>query len=122
MVTCSSCGKENLDWSEFCFGCGSKLPKVKKPPIQIKKLPASGGSMVRPVAPLPVAIGRCFYHPSLPAAYICARCGRAICRYCAKPYGSLVFCPQCYPHVTPILWVPAYQPASTYQSTPSTFP
>lgn len=121
MVTCSSCGKENLDWSEFCFGYGSRLPKVK-PQVQVKRLPVSGGSMVRPVAPLPVAIGRCFYHPNLPAAYICARCGRAICRYCAKPYWSLIFCPQCYSHVAPILWAPAYQPASTYRSTPSKFP
>lgn len=43
-----------------------------------------------------MAIGYCFYHPELPATYICVKCGRAICLSCTKPYGQLTICPQCY--------------------------
>ena len=47
------------------------------------------------------APGMCYYHASLPAMYVCNRCGRPICRDCSKPYGDLTLCPQCYTQVPP---------------------
>jgi len=40
-------------------------------------------------------VGSCYYHPNLPATFTCGRCGRPICRTCAKPRGDMVFCPEC---------------------------
>jgi hypothetical protein len=55
--------------------------------------------------------GMCFYHPNLPAVYICSRCGRPICRDCSKEYMGLILCPQCYLGVVPPAYPAAVAPA-----------
>jgi len=42
----------------------------------------------------------CFYHPDLPAMFVCSRCGRKICSSCNKSYSGLSLCPSCY-HTVP---------------------
>ncbi len=56
--------------------------------------------------------GMCFYHPSLPAVYICNRCGRAICRDDSKAYMDLVLCPQCYAGIVPPMAMAPPAPAA----------
>lgn len=63
----------------------SEAPATKPPPKVI---------LPRVAAKIP-ALGSCFYHPNLQAAFLCARCGRQICRTCAKPRGDMVLCPEC---------------------------
>jgi len=80
--------------------------------------PVPSVRVVTPVTPgVPMRVpapGMCFYHPSLPAVYICNRCGRAICRDDSKAYMDLVLCPQCYQGIVPPMamapQVPAYAP------------
>jgi len=106
---CPACGFDNRDDANFCANCGASLAA----PPTVKPVPAV--RVVSPVAPPgPVRIpspGMCYYHPNLPAAYICARCGRAICKDCAKFYNGLVLCPQCYALVAGPEYVP---PPPTY--------
>ncbi len=59
---------------------------VTKPPPKV--------TLPRVAAKIP-SLGSCFYHPNLQAAFICGRCGRQICRTCAKPRGDMVLCPEC---------------------------
>jgi hypothetical protein len=59
---------------------------VTKPPPKV--------TLPRVAARIP-ALGSCYYHPNLQAAFICSRCGRPICRTCAKPRGDIVLCPEC---------------------------
>jgi len=84
--------------------------------------PVPSVRVVTPVTPgVPMRVpppGMCFYHPSLPAVYICNRCGRAICRDDSKAYMDLVLCPQCYAGIVPPMAMvppapaaPAYAPA-----------
>ncbi|WP_455277649.1 hypothetical protein [[Eubacterium] cellulosolvens] len=46
--------------------------------------------------------GMCYYHPTLPAAYVCSRCGRSICRGDSRFYGDLILCPQCHASIYPV--------------------
>jgi DNA-directed RNA polymerase subunit RPC12/RpoP len=84
--------------------------------------PVPSVRVVTPVTPgVPTRVpapGMCFYHPSLPAVYICNRCGRAICRDDSKSYMDLILCPQCYAGIVPPMAMappgpvgPAYAPA-----------
>ncbi len=105
---CPKCGAANRDDATFCSSCGTSFaaPAVK---------PVPSVKVVRPAVPssIPYRVpppGMCYYHPSLPAQYICSRCGRAICRDDARFYGDLVLCPQCYAGIVPIS-TPSYQPA-----------
>ena len=127
MVICGFCGKNNRDESKFCYNCGKPL---QREPVKTKVLlpilkASSSFFMVKPPPRIIPAVGMCYYHPNLPAAYICARCGRAICKYCAKFYGVLVFCPECFSKISFIQpatqFAPAYPFSSTFQSTPSSF-
>lgn len=121
---CPACGFDNRDDANFCANCGVSLAA----PPTVKPVPAV--RVVSPVAPpAPIRVpppGMCYYHPNLPAAYICARCGRAICKYCAKIYGALVFCPECFSRITFIQpttqFAPAYPSSSIFQSPASIFP
>ena len=61
--------------------------------------------VIKPFKPLPritrvMRQGKCYYHPSKPASYICASCGKSICSFCATNYGDVYFCPQCAPYQT----------------------
>ncbi|MBS7622628.1 zinc ribbon domain-containing protein [Candidatus Bathyarchaeota archaeon] len=104
---CPKCGAANRDDATFCSSCGSSFaaPAVK---------PVPSVKVVRPAVPsIPYRVpppGMCYYHPNLPAQYICSRCGRAICRDDARFYGDLVLCPQCYAGIVPVQ-VPQYPPA-----------
>ncbi|MBS7625831.1 zinc ribbon domain-containing protein [Candidatus Bathyarchaeota archaeon] len=104
---CSSCGAANRDDATFCSSCGASFaaPAVK---------PVPSVKVVRPAVPsVPYRVpppGMCYYHPNLPAQYICSRCGRAICRDDARFYGDLVLCPQCYAGIVPVT-VPTYPTA-----------
>ena len=74
-------------------------------------VPPTCGSMGIPIRSS--RIGMCFYHQDLPAVYVCNRCGRPICRDCAKSYSGLTLCPQCYSFAIPRT-APIYQPFVTY--------
>jgi hypothetical protein len=104
---CPKCGAANRDDATFCSSCGSSFAGPAVKPIPSVKV-------VRPAVPTtPYRVpppGMCYYHPNLPAQYICSRCGRAICRDDARFYGDLVLCPQCYAGIVPVS-VPQYQPA-----------
>ena len=112
---CPSCGYNNRDDAVFCSSCGSSLAA---PGVPVMK-PVPSVRVVTPVTPgVPMRVpppGMCFYHPSLPAVYICNRCGRAICRDDSKAYMDLVLCPQCYAGIVPPMAMappaPAYAPA-----------
>jgi len=91
---CPVCGFENRDDANFCANCGAPLaapPTVKPVPSVRVVSPTAPGGAVKVSPP-----GMCYYHPNIPASYICARCGRPICKYCARFYNGLVLCPQCY--------------------------
>jgi len=98
--TCSQCGATNRDDATFCSSCGSSVttPTVK---------PVPSVEIIRPGTPptaAPIRVpppGMCYYHPTLPATYICSRCGRPVGRECANYYGDLIICPQCYPTMSP---------------------
>ncbi|MBS7659038.1 MAG: zinc ribbon domain-containing protein [Candidatus Bathyarchaeia archaeon] len=127
MVICSFCSKNNRSESKFCYNCGKPLQRQPvKVNVLLPILKASSGFMVKPLPRIIPGVGMCYYHPNLPAAYICARCGRAICKYCAKIYGALVFCPECFSRITFIQpttqFAPAYPSSSIFQSPASIFP
>lgn len=106
---CPSCGYNNRDDAAFCSSCGATLvgtmaPALKPVPSVRVVTPVSPGSPIRVPAP-----GQCFYHPNLPAIYVCNRCGRSICRDDSKTYMDLVLCPQCYAGVVPMVAAPQMQ-------------
>ncbi len=103
---CVSCGADNRDDATFCSSCGTSFPAAAVKPVPSVKV-------VTPVAPPGAALrvpppGMCFYHPNLPAVYVCNRCGRSICRDDSKMYADLVLCPQCYAGVVPMGAAPGY--------------
>ena len=114
---CPSCGYNNRDDAAFCSSCGASIggtgtlpaPFLKPVPSVRVVTPVSMGGPVRVPAP-----GQCFYHPNLPAVFVCNRCGRSICRDDSKAYMDLVLCPQCYQSVVPMSPQPAPQPAPSY--------
>src|SRR3972149_10674493 len=113
---CPSCGYNNRDDAAFCSSCGASLagaaaPALKPVPSVRVVTPVSPGGPIRVPAP-----GQCFYHPNLPAIYVCNRCGRSICRDDSKAYMDLVLCPQCYQGVVPMTAAqPAYGPSMAPQ-------
>ena len=123
---CPSCGYNNRDDASFCSSCGASLagaavPTLKPVPSVRVVTPVSPGGPIRVPPP-----GQCYYHPNLPAVYVCNRCGRSICRDDSKAYMDLVLCPQCYQGVVPMVAqqppAPAYQPPAyqppAYQPAP----
>ena len=109
---CLSCGYNNRDDAAFCSSCGGSLagaaaPALKPVPSVRVVTPVTPGGPIRVPAP-----GQCFYHPNLPAIYVCNRCGRSICRDDSKAYMDLVLCPQCYAGVVPMVAAP--QPGPGY--------
>jgi zinc-ribbon domain len=113
---CPSCGYNNRDDASFCSSCGASLqgaaaPTLKPVPSVRVVTPVSPGGPIRVPAP-----GQCYYHPNLPAVYVCNRCGRSICRDDSKAYMDLVLCPQCYQGVVPMVAQP--QPGPAYAPAP----
>jgi len=113
---CPSCGYNNRDDAAFCSSCGASLagaaPALKPVPSVRVVTPVTAGGPIRVPAP-----GQCFYHPNLPAVYVCNRCGRSICRDDSKAYMDLVLCPQCYAGVVPMVAAPQ-PPAPAYAPPP----
>jgi DNA-directed RNA polymerase subunit RPC12/RpoP len=91
-------------------------PALKPVPSVRVVTSVSPGGPVRVPAP-----GQCFYHPTLPAVYVCNRCGRAICRDDSKTYVDLVLCPQCYQSVVPMSPAPQPQPPEPSYAPPQSF-
>ncbi len=113
---CASCGYNNRDDASFCSSCGASLggaPALKPVPSVRVVTPVSPGAPIRVPAP-----GQCFYHPNLPAVYVCNRCGRSICRDDSKAYMDLVLCPQCYAGVVPMVAAPQMQQAAPAYAPP----
>lgn len=52
MIRCPNCGTDNLDGSEYCDECGSRLP-VAQPPAAFAQAPAPPA---QPVQPIPAAM------------------------------------------------------------------
>ena len=118
---CPSCGYNNRDDAAFCSSCGASLagaaaPALKPVPSVRVVTPVTAGGPIRVPAP-----GQCFYHPNLPAVYVCNRCGRSICRDDSKAYMDLVLCPQCYAGVVPMVAAPQ-PPAPSYAPAPMPAP
>ena len=115
---CPSCGYNNRDDAAFCSSCGTSIAAAGPPTPALKPVPSV--RVVTPVSPGgPVRVpppGQCFYHPNLPAVYVCNRCGRSICRDDSKAYMDLVLCPQCYQGVVPMPG--PQQPAPAYVPPP----
>ena len=114
---CPSCGYNNRDDASFCSSCGASLaggvvPALKPVPSVRVVTPVSPGGPIRVPAP-----GQCYYHPNLPAVYVCNRCGRSICRDDSKAYMDLVLCPQCYQGVVPMV-AQRQPPAAAYGPPP----
>jgi len=114
---CPTCGANNRDDASFCSACGTSLiapPSVKPvPSVRVVSPVMPAGAPMRVPPP-----GMCFYHPNLPAIYVCNRCGRPICRDDSKAYQDLVMCPQCYQSVVPFIAAPAYPPGPSYAIPP----
>ena len=122
---CPTCGANNRDDAAFCSSCGTSFTAAPIPTAAPTVKPVPSVRVVSPVVQPGAAVrvpppGMCYYHPNLPAVYVCNRCGRPICRDCAKPYSDLVLCPQCCAHVSPGTITPVYQPPLTFQPPPST--
>ena len=124
---CPTCGANNRDDAAFCSACGASTTTTAAPSAAPSVKPVPSVRVVSPMAPsaAPMAApmrvpapGMCYYHPNLPAVYVCNRCGRAICRDDAKSHLTLILCPQCHTHVYPRSPTPVYQPALAYPPTP----
>jgi len=109
---CSKCGVDNKDEATSCSACGNLLVAAKPvPSVKVVQPITPGVAVGVPTSTVRVTPpGMCFYHTSLRASYVCNRCGRAICRDCAKAYADLVMCPSCYREVAPA--VPTAPPPS----------
>lgn len=82
LINCPTCGGLVSNLASFCNYCGSPLQPLQ---IQIQASP-------------PPSV--CFYHPYIRASYVCNRCGRSICTYCLRSYGTLNLCPICFTSLT----------------------
>jgi len=131
MIPCQSCGRPNAEDARYCFSCGASLSRVQSPPVKVEvKSPLTGqvlGSQ-SPFPPIPAAPiqaprqiqspGSCYYHHDLPAAFVCARCGRSICAGCNKQYGALSFCTECYWNISSKFGSGQYQQQQPYGQYP----
>jgi len=113
VMKCPTCSGNNRDDAAFCSSCGSSLATAPTAASTVKPVPTvkTVSSMGHPGAAVRVPPpGMCFYHPNLPAIYVCNRCGRPICRDDAKAYNDLILCPQCFTMVPPPVFYPPPPP------------
>lgn len=120
MPLCQVCGRANADDARFCFSCGTGLSQG--PPVKVEvKSPLTGYTAPPPPVPSVYAprqsqrAGSCYYHPELPSSVVCSRCGRSICAGCARQYGMLSFCTECYWGLAPKIGYGAGQYQMGYQ-------
>ncbi|WP_455283969.1 zinc-ribbon domain-containing protein [[Eubacterium] cellulosolvens] len=98
---CPSCGHDNRDEANYCMKCGVR---VVAPPSHPESQPAlpSPTTVTEPPRPL-----SCSFHPMAIATHLCNRCGRPLCRSCARPCFGMVLCPLCWSGpVHPYPWLP----------------
>ncbi len=103
---CPNCNTNNQKDSNFCSSCGKPFEdQASEPPTQPPSTPSQESyeaphhdHQVPPPKPsvTPHSLGNCYYHPDLPAVYVCNRCGRPICRDDTKDYDGLILCPECH--------------------------
>lgn len=73
----------------------SKVEKAKSKGISVNVIkPFKPGVRVSRIVPQ----GKCYYHPTKPASYICASCNKSVCTMCGTNMGGVYFCPQCRPY------------------------
>ena len=120
MTVCQVCGKPNNDEARFCFSCGTPLSQA--PPVKVEVKSPLGGSPGMTTPPMTSMVsstygprqlarqGSCYYHAELPSSYICSRCGRSICTACARQYGALNFCSECFFGLSSKIGYGSYQP------------
>ena len=107
MPNCPNCGKRNAKKSNFCYACGKSLKledRISKPaptvkvitPLNLEAPSYDVNQSMQIIRPYTERAGMCYYHPDLPAMYICGRCNKSICVNCSRPYGQIILCPQCY--------------------------
>lgn len=116
--TCPQCNSNNRDDAAFCSLCGASFTQAgihvsQTPQPSVKPVPSMHAIPSMPSFAAPTRVpppGMCYYHANLPAVYVCNRCGRPICRDCAKAYGDLILCPQCYVAVPPPTPQPMFLP------------
>lgn len=94
MSVCPKCGAQQDDENLFCAKCGAQMPPQDVIPTFTP--PADDAPAFTPPTRNfdgPV----CYHHPDEPAAAQCARCGKYICRDCAKAYtvGAGEYVNQC---------------------------
>ncbi len=97
MSVCPKCGAQQDDENLFCAKCGAQMPPQDVIPTFTP--PADDPPTFTPPTRNfdgPV----CYHHPDEPAAAQCARCGKYICRDCAKAYtvGAGEYANQCLCH------------------------
>jgi len=107
-VRCPSCGQDNRDQANYCAKCGAAL---FSPPVQHLHAAEAPARDSREVVGPPT----CAFHPLTIATSLCSRCGRKLCRSCARPWFGTVLCPVCsmgtsrpYPWVPQPLMMPPY--------------
>jgi hypothetical protein len=76
---CEACASRMSD-DGVCDNCARR----QTTPVPIESTAAT--------APKP---GACYQHEFTPASVFCARCGRAMCRGCARPVRGLFACSDC---------------------------
>jgi hypothetical protein len=117
---CIKCGASNEDNANFCSKCGNNLTSSATVGPQIKSAPVGTavGSTIsmhpHSASAISAAPGMCSFHKSLPATYVCGRCGKAICSNCTFNYMNLKLCPQCYGQIIPSAQMPFAHPAYPY--------
>jgi hypothetical protein len=123
MAACQVCGKTNSDDARYCFSCGATLTQTPPVKVDVKSpitYPTPGHGPTQQTYPsrqVPKP-GSCYYHADLPAAFVCARCGRSICVGCNRQYGMLTFCTECYWGLSPKIGYGGYVPEPYYQQPP----
>lgn len=95
-------------------GNEGQIPDEESFPPSIEDFTEVKVKVIKPFKPSPrvsriVRQGKCYYHPTKPASYICSSCGKSICSVCAKNLGGVFFCPQCAPLERPSERPPAPQ-------------
>jgi len=115
-VKCPSCGYDNRKEANYCLKCGlSIVEPPRQMPEAMRPLPMVAAEAASRAA-------RCSFHPFAAATYLCGRCGRPLCRSCARSFFTMVLCPLCsVGPVQPSPWLPFPAARPPYPLTMSTW-